>query len=183
MTFQNEPVIIPAHSHWKTYMNQPQLIVMVGLPGSGKDYWIEQFIKQNGDQKWHVASSDAIIEAIAAEQGKTYSEVFDSTAKHAMKRMESEVSEAIKRRENIIWNQTNMAPGKRKSILSKFPAEYHKKAVVVTTDPEVHHRRLKNRADSTGKSIPSHVIRSMRDNYVEPTRDEGFDDIIHIDNT
>lgn len=164
-------------------MNQPQLIVMVGLPGSGKDYWIDQFIKQNPTQKWHVASSDAIIEAMAAEQGKTYSEVFDSSAKSAMKRMDSEVTEAIKNRENIIWNQTNMAPGKRKSILSRFPKEYVKKAVVVTTDPDVHRYRLKNRADTTGKSIPGHVIKSMRDNYVEPTREEGFDEIIHVDNT
>lgn len=164
-------------------MNQPQLIVMVGLPGSGKDYWIDQFMKQNPGQKWHVASSDAIIEAIAAEQGKTYSDVFDSASKVAMKRMDSEVTEAIKNRENIIWNQTNMAPGKRKSILSRFPKEYIKKAVVVTADPDVHRYRLKNRADTTGKSIPGHVIKSMRDNYVEPTREEGFDEIIHVDNT
>ncbi len=161
----------------------PELFVFVGLPGSGKDFIIEKLLKSNPDKKYHIASSDAIIEAIAAEQGKTYSDVFDSASKVAMKRMDSEVTEAIKNRENIIWNQTNMAPGKRKSILSKFPKEYVKKAVVVTVDPDVHRYRLKNRADTTGKNIPGHVIKSMRDNYVEPTREEGFDEIIHVDNT
>lgn len=163
-------------------MRQPQLIVMVGLPGSGKDYWIEQFLSQNLE-KWHVASSDAIIEAIAAEKGLTYSEVFDSASKIAMKRMNLEVDEAIKNRENVIWNQTNMASGKRRGILSRFPKEYYKKAVIVTVDSEVHRYRLKHRADTTGKHIPTHVIESMRQNYVEPTYEEGFDEIINVDNT
>lgn len=164
-------------------MNTPELIVMVGLPGSGKDYWIEKLLKDNPNKKYHVASSDAIIEAIAAQQGKTYTDVFDAASKVAMAQMNSEVAEAIKRRENIIWNQTNMAAGKRAKILSQFPKEYIKKAVVVTTDPDVHRYRLKQRADTTGKHIPDFVMKSMRDSYVEPTKAEGFDEIIHVDNT
>lgn len=164
-------------------MNRPTLIVMVGLPGAGKDYWIDQFIAANPDKKWYVASTDAIIEAIAAEQGKTYSEVFNSAVKRATKKMNADVEDAIARRENIIWNQTNMAPEKRRGIVSRFPDEYLRTAVVVTTDPDVHATRLANRAAISGKNIPEHVIRSMRNNYVEPTTDEGFDEIIHIDNT
>lgn len=163
-------------------MHQTQLIVMIGLPGSGKDYWIDQFIAANPNQKWYIASSDAIIDAIAAEQGKTYSEVFDSVSKSAIKRMEREVAEAIARKENVIWNQTNMGMSKRKTILSKFPDTYTKTAVVVTSDPDVHNTRLHNRAVSSGKHIPNHVINNMRDNYVEPTLEEGFDEIIHFIN-
>lgn len=163
--------------------NRPELIVMVGLPGSGKDYWIDQYIKANPNKKYHVASSDAIIEAIAAAQGKTYSEVFDEHSKRAMSQMNSEIAQAIRGRQNIIWNQTNMAPGKRAKILSQFPKEYVKKAVVITVDPDVHAARLQARGAATGKNIPGHVMKSMRDSYVEPTRAEGFDEVIHVDNT
>ena len=163
--------------------NRPELIVMVGLPGSGKDYWIEQYQKANPNKKYYVASSDAIIEAIAASQGKTYSEVFDTVSKRAMSQMNSEIAQAIRNRENIIWNQTNMAAGKRAKILSQFPREYTKTAVVVTADPEVHNARLQARGAATGKNIPGHVMKSMRDSYVEPSRAEGFDNIIHVDNS
>lgn len=164
-------------------MHRPELIVMVGLPGSGKDYWIDRYIKANPTKKYYVASSDAIIDAIAAKQGKTYSDVFDSAVKGATRQMNSEIAEAISRRENIIWNQTNMALKKRSTILSQFPKEYIKKAVVVSTHPDVHKQRLKNRAETTGKSIPDFVMKNMRDTYVEPTKQEGFDEIIYVDNT
>lgn len=162
---------------------RPELIVMVGLPGSGKDHIIKQLIADNPQRKYHIASTDDIIEGIAAEQGKTYSDVFDSVIKPATARMHSEVSQAIKNGESIIWNQTNMAPKKRKGILSQFPRNYIKIAVVVTVDDTVHKTRLDARAEATGKKIPDFVMHDMRKNYVEPTQEEGFDKIIHIDNS
>ena len=162
---------------------RPELIVMVGLPGSGKDHIIQKMITANPNKLYHIASTDAIIETIAAMQGKTYSDIFDSVVKSATTQMHSEVSQAIKNGENIIWNQTNMAPKKRKGILSQFPRNYLKIAVVVTVDNEVHQQRLKARAESTGKNIPDFVVADMRKNYVEPTADEGFDEIIHVNNS
>ena len=162
---------------------RPELIVMVGLPGSGKDHIIQKMLADNPNKRYHIASTDAIIETIAAMQGKKYSDVFDAVVKSATTQMNSEVSQAIKKGENIIWNQTNMAPKKRKGILSQFPRNYLKIAVVVTVDDEVHQQRLKARGESTGKNIPDYVMADMRKNYVEPTTEEGFDKIIHINNT
>lgn len=160
-----------------------RLIVMVGLPGSGKDYWIDSFLKDSQDD-WYVASTDAIIEEYAAKVGKTYSEVFEGQVKLATKRMEAEVAEAVKAGKNVIWNQTNMAASKRGKILSKFPAAvYRRVAVVVTVDEDVHNQRLRNRAELTGKNIPAFVIKNMREQYVEPSLDEGFDEVIHVDNS
>lgn len=163
-------------------MNRPQLIVMVGLPGSGKDYWIKNFLAKESDRDWYIASSDYYIEAIAAERGKTYSEVFDSAIKEASRRMEAGVNAAIRSGINVIWNQTNMSPGKRRGILSRFPKTYYKKAVVITSNPEIHAKRLKDRAASTGKNIPPHVLDSMRKTYAIPTIEEGFDEVVFVDN-
>ena len=161
----------------------PELFVFVGLPGSGKDFIIEKLLKSNPDKKYHIASTDGIIEAIAASKGKTYDDVFSAEVKGVTRQMNSEIAQAIRGRQNIIWNQTNMAPGKRAKILSQFPKEYVKKAVVITVDPDVHAARLQARGAATGKNIPGHVMKSMRDSYVEPTRAEGFDEVIHVDNT
>ena len=161
----------------------PKLIVMVGLPGSGKDFMIENRLKIS-DGEWYIASTDAIIEEYAASVGKTYSEVFDGQVKLATKRMEKEVQEAIKAGKNVIWNQTNMAATKRAKILSKFPKDrYERIAIVVMVDEDIHNERLRKRAELTGKSIPAFVIKNMRDQYVKPTLEEGFDDILFVDNS
>lgn len=159
----------------------PKLIVMVGLPGSGKDYWIENFLKSS-QEEWYIASTDDIIEEYARSVGKTYSEVFDGQIKLATKRMEKEVNEAIIACKNVIWNQTNMALGKRRAILSKFPKSYVRHAVVITVDPVIHRQRLDERSSRTGKSIPYFVIKNMRESYVAPSCEEGFDEVVHIKN-
>ena len=63
----------------------PELIVLIGLPGVGKSYIINDIIHNNPQQKYHIASTDNIIDAIAKEQGKTYSDVFQSEFKNANK--------------------------------------------------------------------------------------------------
>jgi predicted kinase len=170
-------------NNYKLNYSTPLLIVMVGLPGSGKDYIIKNIIRDNPDIIFHVASTDDIIEKYADSIGKTYSDVFDEAIKPAIKQMDQDITNSIKERKNIIWNQTNTGLNKRKSIINKFPEEYTKIAVVITVDPEIHTSRLKNREENTGKGIPNFVINTMRNSYVEPTLGEGFDDIIKIDNS
>lgn len=162
---------------------QPELICLVGLPGIGKSHIIKSIMQDNPGKDYVVVSSDNIIDAIAKEQGKTYSDVFDSAYKQAGAQMNSEASNAIKNRRNIIWDQTNLGVGKRKSILSRLPKDYYTKAIVITADSKIHDERLKKRAETEGKFIPPHVINNMRQSYVEPTKAEGFDEIIFIDNS
>lgn len=52
--------------------------ILVGIPASGKSTWVKSF---KGTAI--ILSTDNYIEAFAQVQGKTYSEVFDSTIKEA----------------------------------------------------------------------------------------------------
>lgn len=160
----------------------PQLIVLIGLPGVGKSYIINDIIHNNPQQKYHIASTDNIIDAIAKEQGKTYSDVFQSEFKNANKTMQNNVAEAIANRESVIWDQTNMASGKRRGIIHRFPRDYKKIAVVVTSEPTIHAERLKKRAETEGKHIPQHILDDMASRYEEPSKSEGFDEIKFIEN-
>jgi gluconate kinase len=49
--------------------------------------------------------------------------------------------------------------------------------VFKTPDPEELDRRLNSRP---GKHIPKHVMKSMLENWDEPSEDEGFDKIIYV---
>lgn len=155
------------------------LYVLVGLPGSGKSTWIKDFAKTS-TKEFYVASTDDIIELIASEQKKTYADVWQSNIDHATKKMNNDVIQAIKAKKDVIWDQTNMTAGKRQSILSKFPKEYHKIAVVFSVENEELNARLHKRHLETGKFIPPHVITNMQKTYQEPTEKEGFNVIIHV---
>lgn len=159
--------------------NSPKLYVLIGLPGSGKSTWTTKFLRDNNDINFTVVSSDAIIERYATERGKTYSEVFSDVSGFAMKEMSASADDAFNNNRNIIWDQTNMSVKKRKCILQRAKG-YVKIAVDFDVSDKELQRRLDERAKTTGKVIPKNIVDSMAKNYDEPTKAEGFDQIIRI---
>lgn len=153
-----------------------KLYVLVGVPGSGKSTWIK-------NQEWAkdipVVSTDRFIETYAAQQGKTYNEVFDEWMPKAVKLMANQVHICKANNTDIIWDQTSTTIGARRKKLNMCP-EYYKIAVVFKTpDEEELQRRLNSRI---GKAIPENVMRSMKDqlNNEPPTLEEGFDEIWNV---
>ena len=151
----------------------PQLIVLVGAPASGKS----TYIKNAGLNDYVIISTDAIIEEAADREGKTYSEIFQDTIKVATTLANIKFDNAIADKKNIVFDQTNMSAKKRKGILSRIPKFYTCKVVVFNIPLEVVERRAAERCAQTGKCIPAHVIADMYKRFEMPTLQEGFDDI------
>jgi predicted kinase len=153
----------------------PRLFMLIGVPGSGKSTWI-----RSRSHDAVVASTDDKIEAAAAAQGLTYSEVFDAEIKAANAAMREDVKQAVKDKRDIIWDQTNLTAKSRRGKLGQVPKSYQKIALFFPTpDGEELQRRLDARA---GKHIPAHVIQSMIATLEEPTPGEGFDEIYVVPN-
>jgi heterogeneous nuclear ribonucleoprotein U-like protein 1 len=153
----------------------PEIIVMVGLPGSGKSTWRDNFLS---DKSYVIVSSDDEIEAMAAADGTDYNRGFQNYIGKATAISQQKFKEAVNTHKNIIWDQTNLNPKKRKGILQQVPKHYKKIAVVFEVDPDELQSRLDKREKSTGKRIPSNVMQSMAKSYVKPSRAEGFDEVI-----
>lgn len=153
-------------------METLKFIMLVGLPASGKSTFVKEW--RLGEA---VVSSDDYIETEATAAGKTYDEFFSPEIyKEAENYMNVVFENAIKDKNSIIWDQTNLSVKKRMSVLKRVPAEYTKIAVVFETpSSEEWNRRLNSRP---GKTIPKHVLDSMLTNFVYPSLDEGFDKII-----
>lgn len=153
----------------------PKLIMLVGVPGSGKSTWREK----NAGSDMVILSSDDILEEYANKEDITYSESFNKYAKKANKEMFERANKAFKQGKSVIWDQTNLTPKSRKSKLKNVPDYYEKVAVVFDTPNE---KILKDRLNSeeriqTGKFIPDHVLRNMINNITSPSKEEGFDKI------
>lgn len=153
-------------------VNNPHIIVLIGMPGVGKSTWLEQ----NNKLGTTIVSSDAFIEAYAHQVGKTYTEVFPTKIQWATQQAQNLFHQLVMMGKNIIVDRTNMTVKSRAPWLT--PKNYRKVAIVFHTPHEEEHtRRLASR---TGKVIPPHVLDIMKKSYQPPTKEEGFDEIHEI---
>lgn len=153
-----------------------ELIILIGLPGSGKSYWRANFLTNNKD--YEVASSDDIIDALCLKDNITYSEGFDKFIKQADKEFKEKVENFFKTKNNFIIDRTNMSEKSRKDYLNKAKLNNYKvRAVVFSVSDAILNDRLKKRE---GKNIPSYVISTMKKSYQRPSLDEGFTNIEYV---
>lgn len=161
----------------------PKCYIMVGLPASGKSTFIGDFRLLHGPD-YFVYSTDDVIDRIAKEKGLTYDEAFSDHIKEATKEANEGLHQSIVEGRDILWDQTNLTDKKRAKIMRTIGSSYQFFAVVA--EPPVGlgekakwRQRLAHRP---GKTIPSPVLDSMLNSYVEPTLKEGFQEIIDITN-
>ena len=154
----------------------PTLTVLVGLPGSGKSTSIPE------DFGGFIYSTDNVLEELAAKTGETYNQVFKDNISYATKLMDDLLANYILMGADVLWDQTNMSAKKRRGILSRFPKTY-RKVCICRVPPQDEdewaelNQRIVQRARINGKFIPPEVVERMADSYVEPTLEEGFDEV------
>lgn len=163
-------------------MSRPTCTVMVGLPGLGKSTLVESHRRVYGsiDMDLFVYSTDNIIERIAEQLGKTYDDVFERHIKSATAEADIDLAEAIKNRQDIICDQTNLGAGKRRKIINRMKQAGYQVCCEYIVPPEAGwldaQKAWKHRLEGRpGKTIPQHVLSNMIESFVEPTTDEGFD--------
>lgn len=149
--------------------------MLIGVPGSGKSTWI---VKQPFD--WAntvIASTDNYVDREATKQNKTYSEVWKDAMPRAVRHMAQTVVDAVKNKNDIIWDQTSTTVASRVKKFRMLP-DYRVVGVVFKTPlKEELSRRLNSRP---GKTIPDVAMRSMIDGWEEPSEAEGFDQLIYV---
>jgi predicted ABC-type ATPase len=155
---------------------------MVGLPGLGKSTLVkdQRKVYERIDIDVFVYSTDGILERIADFLGKTYDNVFEEHIKSATAEADIDLAHAIKERQDIIWDQTNLSAKKRAKIINRMrQAGYQVRCECIIPpeagwidDQKAWAYRLRNRP---GKTIPQHIMNNMIESFVVPTADEGFD--------
>jgi predicted kinase len=162
-----------------TQFETPTAFMLIGVPGSGKSFWTKQTL--DSVNNYRIISTDDFIEKVAAEQGKTYNDVFKDEIDAATKQMILDIADAIAKKENIIWDQTNLTVKSRASKVARLiSAGYMIIAVVFECPQEELERRRIDRQQKTGKFISQSILDSMSATYVRPTKEEGFHDILII---
>lgn len=150
---------------------RPLFMMLVGLPGVGKSTYRED---SDFGTFIHI-STDDIVDTAAQLQGVTYDDLWEGMIGEATKAAAAKFSAAVKARDSIIWDQTNLTLKKRRGVLAQLPKEYVKIAVYFEIDEELRQQRV---AARVGKHIPAYVQDSMIQSYTRPERFEGFDYVL-----
>jgi predicted kinase len=147
---------------------------LIGVPGSGKSTWVKNQIWALG---LTVVSTDTFVEAYAATQGRTYSEVFGDYMPTAIDLMIQQVAFARQHGHTVIWDQTSVTEASRRKKFRMLPDYKHIAVVFKTPDPDELSRRLAGRP---GKIIPEEIVQDMINRFEMPTLAEGFQEIWHV---
>ena len=146
-------------------MNRPSLILLVGIPGSGKTTYAEKYIKENPNTV-HL-SSDKIRKELwgdEATQGDN-NEVFSL--------MQSRAIEALNNGYNVVYDCTNMTRKDRACIISVCPKFVNIEVHVIFAPIETCIERDAARERTVGKD----VIDKMLKRFQAPFYDEGINEI------
>ena len=150
------------------------IVLMVGIPGSGKTTIINQIIPEyykmlsDSDQVVDLTavSTDAIIEQHGIDNNLNYSEAFAVLDSKLVTTLFNDMLlKSSKRRENIIIDQTNVGfKSRNRKIRYLQNANSCYKPIIICVSPpsrvEVE-RRVQTRGVETGKHIPTSVINQM----------------------
>jgi len=163
---------------------KPLLIVLAGLSGSGKSTISKALLKKT-DKIYVIASTDDMIDEAAQQRGLTYSEAFKFLSfKDMNKTFKFKIREAASKGLNLIIDRTNKSVKARQSLLSLTAAgNYTCVCVNVNLPLEQLHERLQKRGESTGKWITRDILAGQIKDWQTPSKSEGFDVILDVDNT
>jgi len=150
----------------------PELIMLCGVPTSGKSTYVEKLKKLDYWKESVVLSTDDYIEKQSQRCGLTYNQIFDDVIKDATRELELEFNMAKDKGKYIIWDQTNLSVKSRRKKLLKLPSYYRRSVVYFEVSLE---EALERNNHREGKFIPESILKRMWHQFEIPTRNEGWD--------
>jgi len=146
------------------------LVITVGAPGSGKSTWVENYKLTHPYMTF--LSSDFLRGFFGKDEND------QSVSGRVFEHMENEVDRLLSEGKDVCIDATNMHRKARKvwiNLAKKHDAMIIAYVFVVNRDILI--ERNQKRGASGGRNVPIDVIDRMLTNYVEPSKEEGIDQI------
>lgn len=155
-SFHTQRSFLSGREVWKDQLlyddSSSEVVLMCGLPGTGKDSWI-----QKNNTELPTVSLDNIRRANKispkAEQGMV------------VNLAREQAKEYLRKRQSFVWNATNISPQIRESLVNLFEA-YHARVRIVYL--ETYWQTLYERNHSREEVVPQAVIEDMLGKIVLP---------------
>ncbi|VUZ45019.1 unnamed protein product, partial [Hymenolepis diminuta] len=147
-----------------------EVIMMIGLPGSGKTYYAANLLKDHPEKYYNVLGTNLILDkmkVMGLSRKRNYSGRWDALINKATQCLNKIISIACKRKRNYILDQTNVYPSAQRRKMRPFDGFQRKAIVIVPTDEEFK-RRIEQRTKEEGKEVPEKAVLEMKANFEIP---------------
>lgn len=156
-------------------INKPMLIMMIGIPGSGKSYIAEQIQVEAATEDVEVVihSSDNLREELFGDinDQSNNTELFEE--------LHRRIKADLRDGKSVIYDATNLNKKRRRNFLREIKGIDCKKTcgLILSTIEDCYERN-----EMRDRSVPSEVIKRMYMSFQPPALEEGWDDIVVIYN-
>jgi predicted kinase len=155
-------------------IQQPRLVLMIGLPLSGKD----SLLKALSLEGFEIVSRDDIL---TSSDIQNYRESYRNQDSKAIDKIFfSNLNKLNQEAKDVIINATHLKISRRRKVLLRFPE--HKKICIVMPkiDLAVYKTRNAERFKASAKNIPEKVFLELLEMYEAVSDNEGFDLLIDV---
>ncbi|XP_040571652.1 uncharacterized protein [Lepeophtheirus salmonis] len=161
-----------------------EMIMLIGLPGSGKTFFAEDYKINNSDKRYNILGISSILDKMSCMgmprkliQGVRW----DNTIRSAVDCLRAITTIAATRRRNYIFDQANVSPKVRERKIQPFNGFQRKAFVVLPTD-DIYMQRIAKCEMKEGKEIPKDAVFTMKANFVLPEAIETmFDEVVYTE--
>lgn len=142
-----------------------KLILMCGVPGSGKTTFCKNHLTENDV---HISRDEVRFSLL--KDGEAYFAHEDEVYKEFWRR----INEALASGKNVFADQTNLTPRARKYLLDNVTGYDEADCLWFKCSVQFCLNNNEKRKGISRTYVPRNVIRRMSEQFVSPTHDEGF---------
>ena len=147
----------------------PIFHMLVGLPGSGKTYYVNKHLKRENTT---ILNSDEIRKILlGSEEAQWGNSIVFNTMNYA-------AIENLKQGRNVIYDATNINSKRRIALLEQIKKEVKEDIFFVVTILATPYEICVERQQKRERKVPEEVINRMIKNFEVPYYEEGWDGIL-----
>ncbi|NXR80586.1 HNRL2 protein, partial [Pycnonotus jocosus] len=157
-----------------------EVLLMVGLPGSGKTQWAQKHSQENRDKRYNILGTERVLHQLRTRGPEP--EELDAKSRELLTQQAAQclsklVQIAPRARRNFILDQCNVYNSGQRRKLSAFKGFQRKVVVIVPLEPDWE-QRLEQRRQAEGDDVPESVMLEMKANYSIPEKNEYVDEVL-----
>ncbi|NXW26219.1 HNRL2 protein, partial [Circaetus pectoralis] len=158
-----------------------EVLLMVGLPGSGKTQWAQKHTQENREKRYNILGTETVLHQMRTkgpEVEELDAKSRDLLIQQAAQCLSKLVQIAPRAKRNFILDQCNVYnSGQRRKLLA-FKG-FARKVIVIVPNEEDWKKRLELRKEAEGEDVPESVMLEMKANYSLPEKNDYLDEVIY----
>lgn len=163
------------------------VIMMCGLPSSGKTSWVEKFMNDNRAKHFHLIGNEAIMDKMSIcgekreKHSTKYGTPFEELQSKVMGAVLRVMERANRKKRNYILDQANIYRNGHVKKMGPFEG-FHRRAVVVVPSNEEYERRKEKKQKDGGRKITHENMMKWKAAMSLPEKDDNlFEKIEYLD--